>query len=49
MATASAKSASQIGYKIDIDDTIPLNCLIEATETNNDHVVSFDILKFNLI
>ena len=25
--------------KLDIDDTIPLTCVIQATETENDHVV----------
>lgn len=38
MATAAIQN---VGYKIDLDDTTPIVCTFEATETNGDHIVRF--------
>ena len=39
MASASSVSLNSVGYKVDIDDTLKLSILFEATETLDDHIV----------
>jgi hypothetical protein len=39
MASSSTITLNSVGYKVDIDDTLPLSCTFEATETSSDHIV----------